>query len=77
MTGTFASAVAAQDEQNESAPDLEFLGQFETNSGEWIDPDSLLTEGFTELLEASAEANSDDNSPSDSPNTDDATNDTQ
>ena len=80
MTGTFASAVAAQDEQSESAPDLEFLeflGQFETNSSEWIDPDSLLTEGFTELLEASAEANSDDNSPSDSPNTDDATNDTQ
>ena len=76
MTGALSSAVAAQNEQNEATPDLEFLeflGQFETDAGEWIDPDSLLTEEFTELLEASTEADSDDNSP----NTDDAANDTQ
>ncbi|MGY8786178.1 MAG: hypothetical protein ACKVIB_12330 [Pseudomonadales bacterium] len=71
MTGTFSSAIAAQDEQNESASDLEFLeflGQFETDAGEWINPDSLLTEEFTELLEASTEANADDNSPNDATN---------
>jgi len=74
MSGALSNAVAAENEQNGTAPDLEFLeflGQFETDAGEWIDPDSLLTEEFTELLEATAEADSGD----DSPNTDDATND--
>lgn len=59
MTGFISSAVAAENEQSEEAPDLEFLeflGQFETDAGEWIDPDSLLTEEFTELLEASNES---------------------
>ena len=31
---------------------LEFLGQFETDEGEWIDPGSLLAEAFTDLLDA-------------------------
>jgi hypothetical protein len=76
MAGAFSNTVAAENEQSEDAPDLgflEFLGQFETDAGEWIDPSSLLTEEFTELLDASTEANSDDNSS----NTDDATYDKQ
>ena len=80
VTGALSNTHAAENEQIEDVPDLEFLeflGQFETDAGEWIDPDSLLTEGFTELLDASIEANSDDNSSNDSSNTDDATNDIQ
>jgi len=72
MVGALSNTVAAENEQSEDVPDLEFLeflGQFETDSGEWIDPDSLLTEEFTDLLEASTEADS----SNDSPNTDDAT----
>ena len=72
MAGAISSTHAAENEQSEDAPDLkflEFLGQFETDAGEWIDPDSLLTEEFTELLEASTETDS----SNDSTNTDDAT----
>lgn len=74
MAGSLSSTVAAQSEQSDDAPDLEFLeflGQFETDAGEWIDPDSLLTEEFTELLEASTEVDL----SNDSPDTDTATND--
>ena len=42
-------------EQNPALPDLEFLeflGQFETDEGEWIDPGSLMAEEFTDLLDA-------------------------
>ena len=45
MTGIFSHSHAAENLQNDAAPDLEFLeflGQFETDSGEWIDPDSLI-----------------------------------
>lgn len=80
VTGALSNTHAAQNEQSEDVPDLEFiefLGQFETDAGEWIDPDSLLTGEFTELLDASIEADSDDNSSNDSSNTDDATNDKQ
>lgn len=76
MTGVLSNTYAAENEQSEDVPDLEFLeflGQFETDAGEWIDPDSLLTEAFTELLEASTGAESDD----DLSNIDDATNDKQ
>jgi len=41
-------------------PDLElieFLGQFETDSGEWIEPDSLLTENFEDLLRVAEDIN--------------------
>ena len=61
MSGLFSSAYAAEDEPGEVTPDLEFLeflGQFETDSGEWMDPNSLLTEEFTELLDASAATDS-------------------
>ncbi|MEX0962634.1 MAG: hypothetical protein WDZ52_01145 [Pseudohongiellaceae bacterium] len=68
MTNTYA----AENEQEEAAPDLEFLeflGQFETDAGEWIDPESLQAEEFIGLLDASTNGNADD----DSTNTDDAT----
>ena len=57
ISGLFSNAYAAEDEPGEVTPDLEFLeflGQFETDAGEWVDPNSLLTEEFTELLDASA-----------------------
>ena len=72
MTGALSNTYAAENEQSEDVPDLEFLdflGQFETDADEWINPDSLLTEEFTVLPEASTEADSDDYSS----NTDDAT----
>lgn len=72
MAGLCSSGFAAEEEQTEELPDLEFLeflGRFETDSGEWMDPDSLLTEEFTELLDVSTDAAAD----SDSSNTDDAT----
>ena len=62
ISGALSNTVAAENEQKEDAPDLEFLeflGQFETDAGEWIDPDSLLTEAFTELLKISIKASSD------------------
>ena len=31
---------------------LEFLGQFESDEGEWIDPGSLLADEFSDLLNA-------------------------
>ncbi|MFK7864768.1 MAG: hypothetical protein AB8B95_11145 [Pseudohongiellaceae bacterium] len=34
---------------------LEFLGQFATDEGEWLDPDSLLSDEFGELLEDAIE----------------------
>lgn len=80
MTGAFSNTIAAENEQSEEELELgflEFLGQFETDSGEWIDPDSLLTVEFTELLEATTEANSDDILSNDLSDIDDAANDTQ
>lgn len=64
-SGIFSSSYAAEDEQGNALPDLEFLeflGQFETDAGEWIDPDSLQTEELSELLELSAAADTDDES---------------
>ncbi len=72
ITGVLSNASAAENEQTETVPDLEFLeflGQFETDAGEWIDPDSLLSGELTELLDISSNIDSD----SDSANTDDAT----
>jgi len=78
MTGAFSNSYAAENEQSEMAPDLEFLeflGQFETDAGEWIDPDSLLTEEFAELLDASTEASTDSEEENYSNNTKDVTTD--
>ena len=59
MLGLFATAYGAENERIAEAsanlPDLEFLeflGQFETDEGEWIDPGSLMAEEFTMLLNA-------------------------
>ena len=60
---------AAEDEpasqaQN-AAPDielLEFLGSFQTDNGEWVEPASLLTEEFTELLNLAARMDAASNS---------------
>ncbi len=63
ISGLLSNTHAAENEQTEAQsaaiPDLEFLeflGQFETDAGEWMDPDSLLTEEFTELLDVSTNA---------------------
>ena len=54
-----AGALAAQQSSTRpSAELLEFLGSFETDSGEWIDPIELLGEGFEEALEAMEEEQS-------------------
>lgn len=76
VTGLISNTHAAENEQDPAEPDLEFLeflGQFETDSGEWIDPDSLLAEEFTDLLDATTEGGA----ASDSTDNDNATNDTQ
>lgn len=56
-----ARAEAAEDDPGEQEgpmmPDielLEFLGSFQTDSGEWIDPNSLLSEDFDEFLNLAA-----------------------
>lgn len=54
---SFSAANAAEEEiENEievpSLEFLEFLGSFETDEGEWIDPESLMSEEFTDLLQA-------------------------
>jgi len=57
MTGLMSNTNGAEKEQvslNDALiPDLEFLeflGQFETNAGEWIDPEQLLIEDFAGLF---------------------------
>lgn len=40
---------------------LEFFGQFETDEGEWIDPESLLAQDFDQLLDIAASDNPDSN----------------
>lgn len=59
LVGLMSTAHGTGNEQVEqkatNTPDLEFLeflGQFETDAGEWIDPESLLTEEFDDLLVA-------------------------
>lgn len=39
---------------------LEFLGQFATETGDWIDPDSLISDEFLQLLDAVSESNNAD-----------------
>lgn len=68
----FAAENEPASETEESLPDLEFLeflGQFETDSGQWIDPGSLMAEEFEGLLNAvengNATTNDDDEINSD------------
>ena len=70
----FSTSHAAENEELDSTPDLEFLeflGQFETDTGEWMAPDSLLGEEIFELLDAAVNTETDE----DSTQSDDATND--
>lgn len=49
---------AEEDSAETEMPDLEmleFLGQFATDEGEWLDPDSLLSDEFGLLLEDAIE----------------------
>ena len=59
LLGSVSNAFAAEEDSNPeeilevpSLEFLEFLGSFETDEGEWIDPESLMMEEFGELLEA-------------------------
>jgi len=45
------AADETDDETGVSLEMLEFLGEWETDEGEWIDPDSLDNEVFAELTE--------------------------
>lgn len=69
LLGLISTAQAVENETNteteSSLPDLEFLeflGQFETDNGEWINPASLMTEDFEILLEAAIRAGQNENS---------------
>ena len=60
MPAAFGAENAAVSENDNSLPDLEFLeflGQFETDEGQWIDPDSLLTDEFENLLDVTENSN--------------------
>ncbi len=55
MTAVQGAENEQTNEQNGNLPDLEFLeflGQFETDEGEWIDPGSLLADEFIDFLNA-------------------------
>lgn len=57
LLGNFNCAQAAEESQAMELPDielLEFLGSFQTDNGEWIEPESLLTGEFAELLNIAA-----------------------
>lgn len=63
MAAACSKPLAAENELEEAGPDLEFLeflGQFETDTGEWIEPNSLLGEGIFELLDLPATRETDD-----------------
>lgn len=73
LLGLFSSAQGAENEQESQAvaPDLEFLeflGQFETDGGEWVGPDNLLGEEFNALFNAATQI---DSAPNDNSSNDD------
>ncbi len=58
LTGHLCTAQAAENELSLQVPDLElleFLGSFQTDNGQWIEPESLLTGEFAELLNLASE----------------------
>jgi len=62
-TGAGFTAENESPDENEQTPDLElleFLGQFQTDAGEWIAPASLLSDEFQELLDSMATEPDDD-----------------
>lgn len=54
---------------------LEFLGSFATEEGQWIDPNSLLEDEFSALLDAYADRGSADSQQTDDMANQDADND--
>ncbi len=67
LLGMLPTVQAAEDSQagagSQELPDLallEFLGSFETDEGEWIDPDSLLSTEFGNLLNAASNSADED-----------------
>lgn len=75
LGGVAVSAHSAEnDDTDNGAPEapnlelLEFLGQFETDEGQWIDPDSLLTDEFAALLQAAINNTATDNTNNQSDN---------
>ena len=73
-----SNAKAAEEETNDQtgslSPDielLEFLGSFETDNGEWVEPGSLLTEEFVDLLNLAARMDAISSGSNNSENNDD------
>ncbi len=69
LLGLISTAQGAENETGTSTaanlPDLEFLeflGQFETDDGEWVSPGILMAEEFEVLLEAAIRAEQNENS---------------
>ena len=69
LLGLISTVQGADNETSTSTepnlPDLEFLeflGQFETDSGEWVAPGVLMEEEFELLLEAAIRAEQNENS---------------
>lgn len=67
LSPAYSAEQALDESENAELPDLEFLeflGSFETDEGEWIDPGSLLAEEFSTLFNAAvaADTNSTDTS---------------
>ena len=53
MMTILSPLLQAETQKDEDAPTpelLEFLGEWETSSGEWIDPEALADEDFAKLL---------------------------
>jgi hypothetical protein len=57
---TSESQAARVQEEAPSIEFLEFLGQWETDEGEWIAPEELADDEFAQLLEAAFETENDD-----------------
>ena len=57
---TLESQAASVQEEAPSIEFLEFLGQWETDEGEWIAPEELADDGFAQLLEAAFETENED-----------------
>lgn len=77
MTSTSARAADALAEDQTVAPPslefLEFIGQWETDDGEWISPDQLLNGDFIQLLDVAVQQSPDSSTNSNDDDDDDDT----
>lgn len=58
LTWLISGWTYAQAESNESAPVLElllFLGEWETDNGEWVDPGEFEDDSFEQLIDAASD----------------------